>query len=218
VTVKNWKKGIVEGKRLVMAHGGYALTVPGEGDEPEEVNGKWICIAERRDDGSLASVRNIWNVDAPPEGAPEMYPLNATGPAAAEETPCHATPTALDQAFRDDLVAGNVAAIAASHAEDAIRMAPGRPALEGRQAISDYTQSFMETFSDRELELTGIDEQVDGNVGYTWGSFRYTYTPSSGDDQVQDEGKYVSVATQDANGCWQTQWVLWNSNTPWTTE
>ena len=215
LTVKDWKKGVLAGDKLVLAHGGYTLTVPGEGETKTDVAGKWICVAERKGDGSLAVLRNVWNVDAPPAGAAALYPIGSTGPAPAEDIPCYASPKAVDEAFQANLVAGNAAAIAASHTADAIRMAPGRTAIEGRQAISDYSQSLVDTFSKRELELTGINESVDGDVGYSWGGFRYAYTPASGGDQAQGEGKYVSVATKDARGCWQAQWVLWNSNTPW---
>lgn len=213
--VKDWKKGVLAGDRLVMAYGGYTLTPPAGGDAPTDVAGKWICVARRQGDDSLAVVRNIWNVDAPPDGAAPLHPIAATGPAAAEDVPCYASPRAVDEAFQANLIAGNVAAITGSHAADAIRMAPGRPAIEGRQAISDYTQSFMDTFSKRELELTGINESVDGDVGYSWGGFRYTYAPAAGGDQVEGEGKFLSVATKNADGCWRAQWVLWNSDTPW---
>lgn len=215
LTVRNREEGVVSSEGLVAAHGSYTLSGKDDAGAPVETKGKWICIARPRADGSLAAVRNIWNVDAAPANAVQPKPITATGPAAAADAACHPSPKAVDEAFQSALVGGDVAAIVADHAANGVRMAPGRPAIVGRQAISNFVQSVVSDFPKRELELTDIHEKVSGKLGYTWGRFSYAYTPTSGGDPARDAGKYVAVATQDANGCWKHQWVLWNSDTPW---
>lgn len=215
IVVRNKREEVASSDGLVAARGSYTLSGKDDAGAPVETKGKWICIARPKADGSLAAVRNIWNVDAAPADAVQPGPITATGPEAAASAACHASPKAVDEAFQTALVAGDVAAIVADHAQNAVRMGPGRPALMGRQAISDFTQAVVTDFPERELELTDIGEEVSGDLGYTWGSFRYAYTPASGGEPVRDAGKYVAVATRDAAGCWKHRWVLWNSDTPW---
>jgi ketosteroid isomerase-like protein len=213
--VTNREFGVFSSGDLVAAQGAYTLTLPLGGDEYRDETGKWICIAKRKEDGSLAIVRNIWNRDAPPPGAPAVPGFEGTGPAAAADAPCLQSPTEVDDAFVSNWIEGNVPVLAANHAERGSRMPPGRPSVDGRDRISAYLQSEVDRYSDRTLELMDRGEEVDGDLGYAWGRYRVAYKLADGSGSLDTDGKYVTVSRKGEDGCWRNQWVIWNGDSPW---
>lgn len=213
--VTNREFGVLSSGDLVAAHGAYTLTVTDEGGDARDETGKWICITRRNEDGSLAVVRNIWNRDAAPPGAAPPPRFEGAGPAAAEDAPCLQGPGEVDDAFVTNWVEGNVAVLVANHAERGSRMAPGLPAIEGRDRIGAYLQTYAGLFPERKLELMDRGEEINGDLAYTWGRYRNAYTPAGGGAAVKGEGKYVAVSQKGADGCWRNEWVLWNSDKPW---
>ena len=213
--VTNREFGILESGKLVAVQGAYTLTTPVGGDEYRDETGKWICIAKRREDGSLAMVRNIWNRDAPPPGAAPVPGFGGSGPAAAPDAPCLQSPAEVDDAFVSDWVAGNAAVLVANHTERGSRMPPGQPSVDGRDRIAAYLQSEVDRYSQRKLELMDRGEEVDGDLGYAWGRYRIADKLAKGGGARNSEGKYVTVSQRGEDGCWRNVWVLWNSDSPW---
>jgi ketosteroid isomerase-like protein len=206
--------GVLGSGDLVAAKGAYTLTSTDEAGDSRDETGKWICIAKRKEDGSLAVVRNIWNRDAPPPGAAPVPGFEGSGPPAAEDAPCLQSPTEVDDAFVGNWIEGNVAVLVANHAERGSRMPPGQPSVDGRDRIAAYLQSEVDSFSGRTLELSERGEEVDGDLGYAWGNYRVAYKLPDGSD-FDNEGKYVTVSQKGDDGCWRNTWVLWNSDSPW---
>ena len=207
--------GVLDSGDLVAAQGAYTLAIPTGGDEYRAETGKWICIARRKEDGSLGVVRNIWNRDAPPPGAPAVPPFGDSGPEAAADAPCLQSPTEVDDAFVSNWIEGNAAVLAANHAEQGSRMPPGEPSVDGRARIAAFLQSQIDNFSGRILELSDRGEGVDGDLGYTWGNYHVAYKLADGSGSVDNNGKYVAVSQKGEDGCWRNTWVLWNSDSPW---
>jgi len=215
LTVSNRVDRVLSSGDLVIARGSYTLAVSDESGATRDQIGKWSCVARQNDDGSLVAVRNIWNRDMPPPGAPPLPAIEATSPAPAEDASCIASPRAGDEAFARNFVEGNGPALVAIHSEQAARLAPGLPIVEGREAVGAYLQSRVDLYSERNLELSEIGEEVEGDLGYTWGRFRYSYTPVAGGDLLEGAGKYLGVSQKDAAGCWHNEWVIWNFDSPW---
>jgi ketosteroid isomerase-like protein len=214
--VTNREFGVLSGGDIVAARGAYTLTTTDEGGDSLDETGKWICIARRNEDGSLAAVRNIWNRDAPPPGAAPPPGFEGTaGPAAAEDAACLESPGEVDDAFASNWIEGNVAVLVANHSERGSRMAPGLPEINGRDRIGAYLQAYADLFPERRLELMDGGEEIAGDLAYTWGRYSIAYTPADGSAAVEDEGKYVAVSQKGEDGCWRHEWVLWNRDTPW---
>lgn len=214
INVKNIVQEVVADGSHLVGKGSYALTVTSAEGETTDASGHWLCVAARQEDGSYKAVRNIWNRDAPPPGAPEPPALAESGPEAAADAACHASPTALDQAFEADVEAGNTAALVAAHTEDGSRIPPHMPEVKGRAQIAAYLASRMDPFSERTLDLTDIVEMVDGSLGITHGNYAFDYTFADSGEHITDQGKYLAVSKRGDDGCWRLHWVLWNSGAP----
>jgi uncharacterized protein (TIGR02246 family) len=199
------------------SRGTYTLSVTPEEGEPAAEAGEWISISKRQADGSWKAVRNIWNTDSPPPG---VDPPPGAAAAEAEEVPPPETPVcvdslaAADQAFVDNVVAGDVAAVVALHTETARRVPPDLPAVVGRPALTGYVQTFVDLFEPRDLTVTQAGNQAAGDWGLTWGVYEFAYTLKEGGETFSGNGKYVTVDRLGDDGCWRYEWVLWNSDNP----
>ena len=71
---------------------------------------------------------------------------------------------------------GNVAAIAVHFTEDALLMAPGKPAAKGRAAIQAYYQSIFDEYT-TQLESHYDEVEVSGNLSYGRGFAKSTLLP-----------------------------------------
>lgn len=214
VTVKNEVESVVADGDHSVGKGTYRLTVTNADGESAEVTGSWLCLAAKQADGSYKVVRNIWNQDAPPPGAPEPPPIADVGPEADPNAACHGSPKALDEAFEADLEAGNVAALVAAHTKNGSRFPPNMPEMAGRAQVSAYLASRMDPFSERVLDLTDISEMTDGSLGITLGQYRFDYTFTAGGEHATGQGKYMATSRQGDDGCWRLHWVIWNRDAP----
>jgi ketosteroid isomerase-like protein len=212
--VVNTVVDVIESGDIVIGRGTYVWTQSEDPDNPMTEAGKWLTVERRAEDGSLQAMHNIWNTDSPPEGADPSPPIAETGVSPAEGAPCPDSPTALDQAFEEYLEQGDVASTTALHTADGLRMPPRMPAVEGHDEISRYLASRMDPYSERVLDLTDIEESVEGDIAWTTGHFMFDYTPKDGGANATGEGTYMSVAVKDADGCWRHKWVIWNSDAP----
>lgn len=211
--VTNREARVLEGNDLVIAHGTYTLNRADESGAETREDGKWTCVARRKDDGSLVALRNIWNRDAMPPGAPALPAMTAAAPPAAEEAACPQSPKLADDAFVEAFTSGDISEAVALHSKQASRMAPGMPVLEGRDAIGAFLQSFADNYATRKLELSNQGEMVDGNLGYSWGNYSFNYSGGK-TGAIEGVGKFVSVSHKDADGCWRAEWVIWNRDAP----
>ena len=111
------------------------------------------------------------------------------------------------QAFNNSDAEG----IAAHFAEDAVLMAPDRPAATGRAAVVAYYQSI---FDEYEPALTSRYEHVavDGDLAYGRGIAEVTLTPNEGGEPVTSTSKYINILERQADGTWKTTHDIWNAN------
>lgn len=203
---------------LAFAHGTYELTItPEGGGSAQEQAGKWAAVFHRQPDGAWKAVRNIWNADTPAPGMPPPpgSTIDAAGAVPMPETAtCIREVGDLDTAFEKALEAGKVGDVAALHATDGRRLPPGMTAVDGRRAVAAYIKAQIDMFDPRELDISQAGRQSAGDWGASWGKYRFSYTARDGGAKFTGEGKYLTVAHRDGDGCWRVAWVLWNADSP----
>lgn len=124
---------------------------------------------------------------------------------------------ALMQISRDwssRVATGNVDSIMAGWADDAVMMAPGLPALEGKAAIRSYVEAGMQVpgFSIK-WEPLSVYVARSGDLAYMIERNESTVNDSAG-RPVTTYGKVVTVWRKDATGAWKNVVDAWNEVPP----
>jgi len=99
---------------------------------------------------------------------------------------------------------GDAAALASLYADDAMILPPDHEPIKGRAAIG----AFWEQGTDEGLEVTNLDVEVDGNLGYLVGRYHLPAT----DDEPADSGKYVMCLKRQRDGTWKVTADIWNQS------
>ncbi len=115
---------------------------------------------------------------------------------------------ATTQAWVEAVNAGDWAAVSATYTEDAVRLPPNQPAVQGRGDIQAWFEAFPPA-SDVNLEWAEIEGV--GDVAFVRGSFTLIVTPE-GMDAVADTGKFLDVLRRQADGSWLIHRNIFNSN------
>ncbi len=101
------------------------------------------------------------------------------------------------------------AAVAAGYTEDAVRMPPNGPAIQGRDAIRTSLDQ-MPPITAFDFRL--IDLQGDGEIAYIRATWSYTLAPPGAAQAVSDSGKILIVLRKQADGSWLRVVDAWNSD------
>jgi len=113
------------------------------------------------------------------------------------------------QAFNESDAQG----IAVHFTEDAILMAPGAPAAQGREAVAAYYQSIFDEY-EPVLESYYEEVEVSGDMAYGRGEAKVTLTPREGGPTTTSTSKYLNILQRQPDGSWQTTHDAWNANKP----
>jgi uncharacterized protein (TIGR02246 family) len=97
---------------------------------------------------------------------------------------------------------GDATTLASLYAEDAMLLPPDHEPIKGRAAIG----AFWEQGTDEGLEVTNLDLEVDGNLGYLVGRYHLPATQ----DEPADSGKYVMCLKRQRDGSWKLTADIWN--------
>ncbi|QGZ93354.1 YybH family protein [Terricaulis silvestris] len=114
---------------------------------------------------------------------------------------------ARNAAFAQAFAAGDGTAVAAMYADGAIVMPDGASPVQGREAIMQFWQGFIDSGAAR-LELM-TDETI--SAGSTTISERGRFRIFDAAGASIAEGKYVVVWTLEG-GEWMLRWDIWNAN------
>ena len=135
-------------------------------------------------------------------------PAQEAGPLSDEDI---ATIRAVNQAFIQASLAGDWAAAAALHTEDAVRMPPNTTAVRGRAAIEARLAEI-----DTITAFTATSVETDGRDGlaYDWVSYSITFRRVGMTEPITNTGKGLVVMQKQADGSWQAHRVIWNSDLP----
>ena len=120
---------------------------------------------------------------------------------------------AVDQAWLQAYNAADAQTLASLYAEDAVLLAPGTPAVHGREAIHAYFAS--DVAASQKAGVTTHLGDPDGGVSGDMGWCSGTYSVTDKDGHVVDTGKYLSVSRKEG-GAWRYVRDTWNSDLPAT--
>ena len=121
------------------------------------------------------------------------------------------TINALRKQFTDAFNQGDAAAVAALYTEEAKRLPPNRPMVVGRESIQAFVQTTLDAGAG-DLQTTGIELSVHGNMAHDVGEYTLTIQPDEG-EAISDSGKYVVILKRE-NGTWKLDVDIWNSSLP----
>ena len=116
----------------------------------------------------------------------------------------------IGDAYQAASLAGDVKAIMALYADDAIEMPPNHPPVKGRAAIEAY---YVEQFRMGKLTaftLTHLDTRTSGDIGYDVGTYTQTM---GGEKPMKDSGKYTVIFRR-VGGSWKVSSAIYNSDVP----
>lgn len=117
------------------------------------------------------------------------------------------------EAYNGTLRAGDVEGWLDTLTDDCVFLAPGTPAVRGRDAIREWAnQTFLEPFH-VELDYDFEDLNFAGDWAHCWGWFRQTLTPRAGGDVVLVVGKFLDVFQRMPDGEWLLARVAFSADT-----
>lgn len=117
---------------------------------------------------------------------------------------------ASSMAFEDAFNAGDAAAVAALYAADAMVMPPNANRIEGRAAIQELWQSYIDADLDK-FHLTTVTLDAQGDTATELGRFAVD-APNGKGGRVTVKGKYIVLWKQGEDGVWRLQWDIWNDD------
>lgn len=108
--------------------------------------------------------------------------------------------------------AGDAAAVAALYSENAMLLPPDATQVQGRQAIQDMFQSWIDDgYKNIKFDLVEIEDS--GDLAYEVGLFSVDY-PVEGDQMATATGNYLVVWKREADGVWRLYRDTWNDTPP----
>jgi uncharacterized protein (TIGR02246 family) len=114
-------------------------------------------------------------------------------------------------AYLAAFLAGDAAAVAALHRDDAVVMPPHVAAVVGRGAIERYYRDmFKGPFKMTAFTFTHWTTTVVGDTAYDVGAYKQTFAGGSA-GPVDDAGKYVVILRRTGGG-WKAAYVIYNSD------
>jgi ketosteroid isomerase-like protein len=114
--------------------------------------------------------------------------------------------------YRKASLAGDIPAVMALYADNAIEMPPNQPLLKGKADIGAYYRKRMKEAKLTGLTLTHLDTYASGDVGYLVGASTQTAKPAAG-GEVKDSGHYTVIMRKMA-GVWKVTSAIYNSDRP----
>ena len=119
--------------------------------------------------------------------------------------------TSVSKARAEAFNNGNADGIARHFTEDAILMAPGKPATVGKDAVRAYYQSIFDQF-EPELDSHYKEIEVSGDLAYGQGVAEVKLVPKDGGELIVSTAKYLNILKRQPDGAWKTTHDIWNMN------
>ena len=111
--------------------------------------------------------------------------------------------------------ANDVEKVVGYYADDAVLMAPGMEAVQGKEAIGSAMRAMAKdpAFS-LHFKTTKADVAKSGELGYTWGTYEMTATDPATHKVMHDHGSYVTTYRKQADGSWKAEADIASSAVP----
>ncbi len=111
-------------------------------------------------------------------------------------------------------VAGDVEKSLAAYTDDAIVMPPNTTRLEGKDALRAWQNEWKAAgVTITAMKSTTDEVEVFGKLAYETGRYDMTINVG-GMGEMKDNGKYISVWKQQADGSWKLYRDIWNTSIP----
>jgi uncharacterized protein (TIGR02246 family) len=111
-------------------------------------------------------------------------------------------PQGLDASWVKAMKAGDVNAVSACYASNAVLWMPGDREAKGAKAIHDLYAGLLSTYTVTDVSLSDTQYETMANVGIAWGHFIMTLTPKAGGAPTIMGGRFSSVAKK-IDGTWR---------------
>jgi len=108
--------------------------------------------------------------------------------------------------------AGDAAAVATLYSENAMLLPPDATQVQGRQAIQDVFQGWVDDgLKNIKFDLVEVEES--GDLAFEVGLFSVDY-PGEGGQMATATGNYLVVWKREADGVWRLYRDTWNDTPP----
>lgn len=107
----------------------------------------------------------------------------------------------VDAAWVKAMKAGDVAAVVACYADDAVAWIPGAPLMKGAKEIRAGFQGYFAAYTVQDASVTEMGSESIGDKSVGWGSFKITTVPKAGGPPLTEVGRYTEVAKR-VGGKW----------------
>ena len=148
---------------------------------------------------------------APAPRVPDATP-SAAPAGTAREAAARAAIGAAAREFSAAYERGDAAAMVAIYTPDGVILPPGRDAIAGTAALTEYW-TLAPGVRIVEHRTTPDSIVVAGPLAYDWGTFRVRTTNAAG-EELRRFGKYVIVWRETAPGVWRMHVDIWNASPP----
>ena len=108
--------------------------------------------------------------------------------------------------------AGDAAAVAALHTENAILIGPNSPRVEGRAAVEEYIAAGL-NLGDSDIKLTALEVTQHGDTAIEVGRYSSSLKPPYG-AAIEDRGNYLVIWQRGDDGVWRLHIDAFNSELP----
>lgn len=93
-----------------------------------------------------------------------------------------------------------------------VQLAPGAPASEGIAEITTSITTQHAALDFEQFKIMNKEVEVQGELGFARGNYSFAATPKDGGDQMQFEGKYLTIFRRQADGGWRIYRDCFNPN------
>ena len=142
-----------------------------------------------------------------------LLPLGC-GPKPVDMAALRKTVDAYNSAATDGMLSGKPEKSIDYYEADALEMPPNEATIKGKDNIRAYQQRMGPTgMKFNSVKFETLELTADGKVAQEIGSYDMTMTiPPMG--EVKDNGKYIALWRQQADGSWKVHAETWSSNNP----
>jgi uncharacterized protein (TIGR02246 family) len=107
----------------------------------------------------------------------------------------------VDQAWKKAILAGDVDALIACYATDAVGWFSDFAPAKGKEAIRQVYITFFQANIVKDVTFTNTHYHLCGDMAVGWGEYTFITTNKAGDNKMTSTGRFTEVAKKE-NGKW----------------